>query len=109
MTDTTRTPHEMQLTAHRSGFGDVGEGGFGQIGSPLETTTTNLDSYNLPIIKDWGEYYVMRSIPPESPVALLLHFPLTLFYGLQKFAKVQLEVARMLKKRCEDARNEAKT
>ncbi|GMH48468.1 hypothetical protein TrLO_g4548 [Triparma laevis f. longispina] len=80
------------------GFGDIGEGGFGQIGSPLETTTTNLDSYNLPIIKDWGEYYVMRSIPPESPVALLLHFPLTLFYGLQKFAKVQLEVARMLKK-----------
>ena len=46
-----------------------------------------------------GSYYDLRSLPPDSPLALLLHFPLTLFYGLQRFAKVQLTVAGMLGKR----------
>ncbi|GMH83142.1 hypothetical protein TrVE_jg3736 [Triparma verrucosa] len=76
------------------GFANCDRGG---IGEPL-SSTVEVDEYGLPKIKDWGEYYRLRTLPTTSPVALLLHFPLTLFYGLQKFAKVQLEVSRMLKK-----------
>ena len=69
----------------------------GEVSLPMDGAT--MDEFGLPVVEDWKSYYELRSLPPSSPVALLLHFPLTLFYGIQRFAKVQLTVARMLNKR----------
>ncbi|XP_019158091.1 PREDICTED: zinc finger MYND domain-containing protein 15 [Ipomoea nil] len=41
---------------------------------------------SLPIpkrISNWKEYYEWRCIPLNSPVALLLHWPLTIYWGIQ--------------------------
>lgn len=46
----------------------------------------------------WTEYYRLRQLPLDSPVALLLTFPLTLYYSLVEFGEVPVTVARMLKR-----------
>ncbi|CAN6448521.1 unnamed protein product [Victoria cruziana] len=35
------------------------------------------------ILSTWKEYYEWRSLPLSSPVALLLHWPLSIYYGIQ--------------------------
>jgi hypothetical protein len=46
----------------------------------------------------WEDYYRLRGIPDESPVALLLTFPITLFHLLVEYGEVPCTVARMLKR-----------
>lgn len=46
----------------------------------------------------WREYYTIRKIPMSSPVALLLTFPLTIYYAIVKHGSVPVTVARMLKR-----------
>lgn len=57
---------------------------------PLEC---NLNMLNL---NSWEDYYTLRQISMESPVALLLTFPLTIYYALMKFGEVPITVATML-------------
>jgi hypothetical protein len=47
-------------------------------------------------LNSWEEYYKVRDIPLESPVALLLTFHLTIYYALLKYGAVPITVARML-------------
>ncbi|KAI4314263.1 hypothetical protein L6164_027190 [Bauhinia variegata] len=39
---------------------------------------------------DWEDYYNWRSIPLDSPVALLVHWPLTIYYAAQLFGLTTL-------------------
>ena len=39
-------------------------------------------------ISSWAEYYAFRKLSPESPLALLMHFPLTLYHILVKLQLV---------------------
>jgi hypothetical protein len=47
-------------------------------------------------ITTWEDYYKLRDIPLSSPVALLLTFPLTIYFAIEKFGQVPVTVARML-------------
>ena len=49
-------------------------------------------------INSWEEYYKLRRIPLESPAALLLTFPLTMYYALLKHGAVPITVAKMLRR-----------
>jgi len=51
---------------------------------------------NILAFNSWEEYYALREIPLESPVALLLTFPLTVYYALLKHGCVPITVAKML-------------
>lgn len=44
----------------------------------------------------WSEYYQLRDLPESSPAALLLTFPLTLYYALVEYGTVPWTVSRML-------------
>lgn len=57
---------------------------------------THESQCNLLDLNSWEEYYKVRDIPLESPVALLLTFPLTIYYALLKYGAVPITVARML-------------
>ena len=75
---------------------------------PPERSITNDDCVDKDIHRDsqtnfvelnsWGDYYKLRNIPLESPVALLCTFPLTLYYAVQQYGKVPVTVANMLKR-----------
>jgi len=47
-------------------------------------------------LSSWDEYYRLRKISSSSPVALLLTFPLTLYYAIVQYGEVPCTVARML-------------
>lgn len=47
-------------------------------------------------LSSWEDYYKLRNIPPESPVALLCTFPLTLYRAIVEYGEVPVTVARML-------------
>ena len=49
-------------------------------------------------LSSWDEYYRLRHIPKDSPVALLLTFPLTLYYAIVEYGQVPCTVAQMLKR-----------
>ena len=49
-------------------------------------------------LESWEDYYRWRNLPLSSPVALLLTFPLTLYYAIYRFGKVPCTVARMLQR-----------
>lgn len=53
---------------------------------------------NLIQLKSWHDYYLLRGIPLESPVALLCTFPLTLYHAVQEYGKVPIIVSKMLKR-----------
>lgn len=38
------------------------------------------------VLRSWADYYSWRCLPLDSPVALLLHWPLTIYYALQLIA-----------------------
>ncbi len=75
---------------------------------PPERNTTEKDRTNANIPKDletgfikltsWSEYYKLRGIQLDSPVALLCTFPLTLYYAVQEYGKVPVTIARLLKR-----------
>lgn len=48
--------------------------------APLSSAARGVD----PIINSWGEYYAHRGITDTSPVAIILSFPLTLYYVLTR-------------------------
>ena len=62
----------------------------------LSPTTRN--DVGLLRLSSWDEYYRLRRIPKDSPVALLLTFPLTLYYAIAEYGQVPCTVARMLKR-----------
>jgi hypothetical protein len=47
-------------------------------------------------LNSWEEYYKLREIPLSSPVALLLTYPLTVYYAILKYGSIPLTVAKML-------------
>ena len=47
-------------------------------------------------IDSWAAYYKLREIPKESPVAILLTFPLTLYHVITEYGEVPCAVAKML-------------
>eukprot|EP00980_Cylindrotheca_fusiformis_P000564 scaffold146_cov107-Cylindrotheca_fusiformis.AAC.3 len=49
-------------------------------------------------LSSWMEYYILRGIPPSSPVSILCTFPLTVYYSILRFGEVPVTVARMLKR-----------
>jgi len=49
-------------------------------------------------LSDWSQYYRLRRLDTESPVSLLLTFPLTLYYALVEYGVVPCTVARMMKR-----------
>ena len=53
---------------------------------------------NLLDLNSWEDYYKIRCIPLESPAALLLSFPLSIYYALLKHGAVPITVARMLRR-----------
>jgi hypothetical protein len=54
------------------------------------------DERGLLKLKSWGDYYAVRQISNDSAVALLMTFPLTVYYAIQRYGEVPLTVARML-------------
>jgi len=57
------------------------------------------DDRGLIQLNSWEDYYRLRSIPLTSPVALLLTFPLTIYYSIQRFGEVPLTVAKILNRK----------
>ena len=53
---------------------------------------------NLIKLFSWDDYYKLRGLPMESPVALLATFPLTLYYAVQEYGEVPITIARMLQR-----------
>ncbi len=53
---------------------------------------------NFAKLTSWNDYYNVRGIPLESPIALLCTFPLTLYYAVQEYGEVPVTIARMLKR-----------
>jgi hypothetical protein len=49
-------------------------------------------------LNSWEDYYKVREIPLSSPVALLMTFPLTIYYAIQKYGEVPITVSRMLRR-----------
>lgn len=47
-------------------------------------------------LNSWEEYYKLREIPLSSPVALLLTYPLTVYYAILMYGSIPLTVAKML-------------
>ena len=47
-------------------------------------------------LESWSDYYQLRQLPDSSPAALLLTFPLTLYYALVEYGTVPWTVARMM-------------
>lgn len=78
-------------------------------------TSNNFNGWNLPSrlcpctgvctaaprMETWSEYYLWRGLPLDSPVAILLHFPLTLYYSLHLVAaktfRTDIMTRRMLR------------
>ena len=48
--------------------------------------------------KSWEDYYKLRGISSESPIALLCTFPLTVYHALERYGSVPITVAKMLKR-----------
>ena len=46
-------------------------------------------------ITDWADYYKLRGISPDSPAALLLTFPLTLYHAIFEHCAAPIKAARM--------------
>jgi hypothetical protein len=75
---------------------------------PPERSVTNEDctkgnirhdtQTNFVQLKSWNDYYTLRNISLESPVALLCTFPLTLYYAIQEHGKVPVTISKMLKR-----------
>ena len=53
------------------------------------------DEYGMIQINNWEDYYILRNISKDSPVALLLTFPLTLYHCVRKYGIVPVIVAKM--------------
>lgn len=53
---------------------------------------------NLLDLNSWEDYYKLRGVPLDSPVALLLTFPLTIHYAFLKHGAVPITVANMLRR-----------
>jgi len=53
---------------------------------------------NMLQLNSWEDYYKLRGIPMESPIALLMTFPLTIYYAIQKYGAVPATVAKMLQR-----------
>lgn len=49
-------------------------------------------------LNSWLDYYRLRNIPDSSPAALLLTFPLTLYFALVNYGAVPWTVSQMLDK-----------
>ena len=77
------------LSFHLSGFDDA---------PPMLGDIIKVNSCEIPILEGWDDYYKCRGIPFESPVALLLTFPLTLYYAIANFCTVPCKVSKMLKR-----------
>jgi hypothetical protein len=58
----------------------------------------SMNACGLTALTTWEDYYKLRSISLSSPVALLLTFPLTIYFAIEKFGEVPLTVARILKR-----------
>lgn len=58
----------------------------------------NKNEIGLLRLHSWKDYYRLRGIPDSSIVALLLTFPLTLYYSIVEYGQVPCTVARMLER-----------
>lgn len=56
------------------------------------------NSVGLLSLSSWKDYYLLRNIPPSSPVCLLCTFPLTIYFAIEQYGQVPVTVARMLKR-----------
>ena len=50
-------------------------------------------------LKDWEDYYTLRGLSPASPIALIMTFPLTLYYAIYNHGTVPAAVAAMMNRR----------
>jgi hypothetical protein len=57
------------------------------------------NSLGLLRLQSWGEYYRLRNISASSPAALLLTFPLTLYWSIVEYGEVPCTVAHAILKR----------
>jgi len=63
-----------------------------------ENTVLKRDECGLLNLESWKIYYKLRGISLKSPVALLLSYPLTVYYAIQKYGAVPVTVSRMLRR-----------
>lgn len=63
-----------------------------------EVAPFEVNEHGLLQLKSWKDYYRLRNISLSSPVAILLSFPLTIYYALERFGSVPVAVARILKR-----------
>jgi hypothetical protein len=64
----------------------------------LSEKENNKNAVGLWRLSTWEEYYRLRSIPAQSPVALLCTFPLTIYRAIVEYGEVPVTVARMLQR-----------
>lgn len=86
--------------SYAKGFAPVQELPPGCRVSSHEIDQTGLTRNALGLVKlsSWKEYYDLRSIPLSSPVALLMTFPLTVYYAIERFGQVPVTVANMMRR-----------
>ena len=53
----------------------------------------------LVIVSSWTEYYQLRQIPRTSPIALLMTYPLTLYYSIVTYGAVPCTIAYQIEHR----------
>lgn len=58
--------------------------------------TLSMNACGLIHLTNWEDYYKLLDIPLSSPVSLLLTFPLTIYYVIEKYGQVPVTVSRML-------------
>lgn len=64
----------------------------------IDRTGLTRNALDLVELSSWKDYYDLRSIPLSSPVALLLTFPLTVYYAIERFGQVPVTVANMMRR-----------
>jgi hypothetical protein len=98
----SRTAQTVDASVRRTfaeGFAPVKQIPFDRRVSPddlarMDNLSTN--DCGLVHLETWEDYYKLRDISLSSPVALLLTFPLTIYFAIEKFGQVPVTVARML-------------
>jgi zinc finger MYND domain-containing protein 15 len=70
---------------------------------PSEVPLSNEERSHLPQnalgfarLLSWTDYYALRRLSIDSPAALLLTFPLTMYYAIAEYGEVPCTVARLL-------------
>ena len=65
----------------------------------LDRSRWKLNDMGRLVVSSWSDYYDLRQIPRTSPVALLMTYPLTLYYAIVQYGMVPCTIAYQMEHR----------